>query len=129
MNWLAKYNITKKVSLLPYRPASHLERNFLMRCKNYKRIHLPPQLHKPIAQQSGISIPLLKKVDVVGAYYVSPCGFDCVTTERLCKNGMQKYTPSLEAQTHEAQGKIFSKRSSKKITAPVSIRQSSRQSN
>ena len=82
MNWLDNSGITKKVSVLPYGPASCLERNFPKRSKNYKRIHLPPHLHEPIAQLLGVSIPLLNKVDIVGAYYMSPYGFDCVTMKR-----------------------------------------------
>ena len=80
MNRLANYSITTKVSLLP--SASRLQRNFLTRCQNYKRIRLPPHLHEPIAQLSGVNIPLLKKVDIVRAYYVPPCGFNSVTMER-----------------------------------------------
>ncbi|XP_066841063.1 olfactory receptor 14C36-like [Anser cygnoides] len=56
MNRLANSGITKKVSLLPYEPVSHLRRNFLMSSNNYKRMYLPPHLHKPIAQLSGIPV-------------------------------------------------------------------------
>ena len=106
MNWLANYGITKQVSHLPYGPVSCPERIFPKRFNNYKRIRLPPHLHEPIAQLSDVSIPLLKKGDIVGTYQVPSCAFDCVTMERPWENGMQKSTSTLEARIHEVQGKI-----------------------
>lgn len=83
MKRLACFDNMKIVPLPPQGPVSQLQRNWFDNSKQKKQLQLLLQLYEPVLHPLGVSLPLLKREDIVDTHHVRSGGFTLVTVERI----------------------------------------------
>lgn len=79
----------KEVSLPPYKYASYLWRNCPQISIDSKRTCPIPCLYEPVLQLLGISVPLLKREEIVRTQHVLLCASACMIIETIWESGIE----------------------------------------
>lgn len=87
MKWLACFDNMKIISLPPRGPVSQLWRNWFKNSKEKKQLQLLLQLYEPMLHPLGVSVPLLKREDIVDTHHVASGAFTFMTMDRICGSG------------------------------------------